>query len=175
MRGVDVDDVEAGTLGAHCSVFMPAPILTNVVQGHRPGLQRIAILQRRMHRGNRHFTTVKIGGGIAVVGEFHRRQRAMRLDLLAHQRKRGDISVVPQAGFDIRRHIAARVDFTFFGADYRPATLGFDFTHGGMRFRHLVAHAVAVRDLVKAVACSDRADLNRLEQNVITGIAGHEK
>ena len=95
MGGVDVNDVETGALGTHSGVFMPAPVFADVMQSHRAGLQRIAVLQRRMHRGNRHFPAVQIGGGIAVVGEFHRRQRTVGLDLFTHQGQRRNIAVVP--------------------------------------------------------------------------------
>ena len=67
------------------------------------------------------------------------------------------------------------MDFALLGTDHRPAALGFDFAHGGVGFGHLVAHTIAVRDLVKAVAGSHRSDFHRLEQDVITGITGNNQ
>ena len=45
----------------------------------------------------------------------------MGMHLVAHQRQRRDVGIVPKPRLDIGRNVAGRVDFAFFGADDRPA------------------------------------------------------
>ena len=73
----------------------------------------------------------------------------------------------------IGRDIAGGMDLDFLGADHRPAALGLDAAHGRERRGIVVAHAVAMGHLVEAVLGGDRADLDRLEQDVVARIARH--
>jgi hypothetical protein len=59
------------------------------------------------------------------------------------------------------------------GADDRPAALGLDAAHHGVCSRVAVAHPVAVRNLKEAVARGHRPELHRLEEDVVTRVAGH--
>ncbi len=65
------------------------------------------------------------------------------------------------------------MNFRLLAADDAPAALGLDRPHDGERGRVAVAHAVAMRHLVEAVLGGDRADLYRLEQDVVSRIARH--
>src|SRR5262249_13741637 len=56
------------------------------------------------------------------------------------------------------------------GIDDRPAAFRLDAAHSGMGLRSQIAHAVAMRCLIEAVTGRDRADLDRLEQNIEAGI-----
>ncbi len=174
VRGVDVHDVEARTLGAQRRVAMPATIVADVAQRHRARLLRIAVLQRLMRRRDRDLARVQVRGCRAVVRELDRRERAVRVHFLAHQRERGNVVIVPEPRFDVRRDVAGRMDLAFLGADDRPAAFGFRRAHRRVRLRHGVTHAVAVRDLEEAVLRRYRADADRLEQDVVARIALHE-
>ena len=67
------------------------------------------------------------------------------------------------------------MDLAFLGADDGPAAFRFDGAHRRVRFRHRVAHAVAVRNLEEAVLRRYRADADGLEQDVVARIALHER
>src|SRR5947209_5741161 len=55
-----------------------------------------------------------------------------------------------------------------------PTALGLDAAHDRVGGRVAVAHAVAMRHLEEAVARGDRAELHRLEQDVVARVAGHQ-
>jgi len=84
-----------------------------------------------------------------------------------------DVAVIP----DARRHavgvIGFRRDRTVFGAARTPSTFGLHTAIGRLRTRLLGAGADAMRNLVEAVLHRLRADLDRLEQNVVFWIARH--
>ena len=136
---------------------------------------RIAVLQRLMRRRERDLARIQVRGRRPVVRELDRSERAVRVHLLAHQRQRGNVVVVPQPRFDVRRDVARRMDLALLGADDGPAAFGFHRAHRRVRFRHGVTHAVAVRDLEEAVLRRDRTDADGLEQDVVARIALHEK
>ena len=103
----------------------------------------------------------------AVVGQLDAGQRAVLVDRRSAIRaSAGQVLVVPDAHLDERRDLRGVVDLGLLGADHRPAALGLDPPHLGQGGEVPVSHAVAVRDLVEAVARGHRADLHRLEQDV---------
>ena len=97
----------------------------------------------------------------------------MLVDLLGDPGEGRDVAIVPVAQFDIRRHVAAMMDLHHFRAHYAPAAFRLHAAHGGKRRNITITHAVAMRDLVKAIARRDRADADGLEKDVVTGIASH--
>ena len=173
VAGVDVDQIKAGCFGAQRGVAVPAPVVGDVALVHGARLRRVAVFAGLVRRCQQHFARVQVGGGRAVVREFDAGQRAVRVHLVAHQAQRRYVVLVPQARLDIGRNIARGVDLALFGADDGPAALCFDLTHGGVRLWHGVAHTVAVWYLEEAVLGDNRADSQRLEQDVKTGVAGH--
>ena len=95
------------------------------------------------------------------------------MHLLGDAGEHRDVLVAPQAEFDVRCNVCRVVDFHHLGADHGPAAFRLHAAHGGQCGGVLVAHAVAVRHLVEAVACGDGADADGLEEDVVAGIAGH--
>src|SRR5579862_4724158 len=59
------------------------------------------------------------------------------------------------------------------GTHHSPAALGLGAAEGGAHVRHRIGHAGGMRYGIEAVACGDRADLHRLEEDVVAGIARH--
>jgi hypothetical protein len=90
----------------------------------------------------------------------------MLVNTFNHHGQRGDVTIIPQAAFDVGSKIAAVVDLDFFGANHTPTAFSFDAPHGGQRPRQSEAHAIAVRYLKKTVWGSDRANLNRLKKDI---------
>ncbi len=171
MRCVDIHDVEPGSSRAQGGLAMPATIVADVAQRHRTRLVRIAVLERLMRRRERHFARIEVRGGRSVVRQLDGRESAVRMHLVAHERERGNVLIVPQPRLHIGRHIAARMDLAFLRADHGPAALCFHFAHGRMRLGHRIPHAVAVRDLVEAILRRHRTDANGFEENVVAGRA----
>ena len=97
----------------------------------------------------------------------------MGMHLVGHLGHDWNIAVVPQAALDAGAVLGSVMDFHLFGAHNRPATFGLHTAH----LRHAggvgAAHAIAVRHLVEPVACRNRTDLDRLEQDVVARIAVH--
>ena len=103
--------------------------------------------------------------------QFDAGQGAALVDFVRDPRQRGQILVVPESQFDERPDVGGRVDLDLLGAYHGPAAFGLDPAHIGLAGRIAVSHAVAVRHLVEAVACGHRADLDRLEEDVIAGVS----
>ena len=83
------------------------------------------------------------------------------------------VLVVPEPAFAVRGGAGAWMDAALLRADDGPSAFGL---HAPMRDIAVVlaiAHRVAVRHLIEAVLGDLRADLDRREQDVVTGIAGH--
>ena len=169
--GVHVHDVHARLHAAHGRFAVPAAVVADVGLVHGPRLVRVAVFGRLVRGRQQHFAREQVRGRRAVVGELHRRQRAVGVHLFAHQRQRRDVAVIPEPRFDIGREVGAGVDFAFFGGHHGPAALGLHLAHGGVRQRHGVTHAIAVRHLEKTVLRGHRADADRFEQRVVAGVA----
>ncbi len=109
----------------------------------------------------------------AVVGQLHAGKRTVGVDGLDHQRQVFDVVVIPQAGLGLRRVVGGGVDHAFLGADHGPAALGLHLAHLRVGLRPVESHAGAVGDLIEPIFRHDRADLHRLEQDVVAWIAHH--
>ena len=105
--------------------------------------------------------------------DLDRRQRAMLVDRVGHQRHRRNVAVVPQPAFVKRLAVGGRMDFGLLRRDDGPAALGLDPAKPRQRLRLGPADAGAVRHLVEAVARRHRPDADRLEQDVVARVAGH--
>ena len=98
-------------------------------------------------------------------------QRAVRVHLLDQALVRRDVVVVPEAPLDEPADVRAGMDLHLLRADDRPAALGLDAAHHRVGRRVAVAHAVAVRHLEEPVARRHRTEGDRLEQDVVAGVA----
>ena len=97
----------------------------------------------------------------------------MLVDPVRHPRDGRDVPVVPEAKLDVGRDFRAVVELDLLGAHDRPTPFRLHPPHVGERGRVAIAHPVAVRDLVEAVAGGDGSDPNGLEQDVEAVIDGH--
>ncbi len=95
----------------------------------------------------------------------------MRVHLLDEPLVSRNVGVVPQAALDEAADVRGRMDLDLLGAHDRPPAFGLDAAHHRVGGRVAVAHAVAVRHLEEAVACGHRPEPDRLEQDVVAGIA----
>ena len=161
VSGVDVDDVVFGLQGPADRLAVPVPHVGDVGLGHLAGLHRVVVPRhhRQVLRAQRGLAADQVRAVEAVVRQFDAGQGAALVDLLRDAGQRGQVLVVPQPQLDERADVGCRVDLDLLGADHGPAALGLDPAHVGLAGRIAVSHAVAVRHLVEAVACGDRADL----------------
>jgi hypothetical protein len=97
VTGIDIDDVEAGALGAKGRVAVPAAQVGDIRLVHRPRLDRIASRSHYRNMGRRHgdFSAVAVGRVHAVVAELDAGQRAMGMDRVRHSGEDRDIVIVP--------------------------------------------------------------------------------
>src|SRR5210317_1265240 len=95
------------------------------------------------------------------------------MNRIRHLGEHRNILVIPQVQLDKWRDFTAVMHFYLLGKHHAPATLGLDPAHGRDRRGVAITPAVTMRYLVKAVLRRNRANLQRLEQNVITWISGH--
>ena len=173
VAGVAIDDIEPNLAGAQHGRAMPTAVVADVRLVHGAGLHRRLPGHRLVRRPDRRLAAVVVGGAGAVMGELDRGERAVVVHGLGHQRQRGHVAVVPQSGFGKGQDVAGRMDVAFLRRDDGPAALGLDAAHGRLGARHDMAHAGAVRHLIEAVSGRLRADLHRLEQDVVTRVARH--
>ena len=107
------------------------------------------------------------------MGELDPGQGAVLLDRLGDHRHGFDVAILEQHRVWIRARLTAHVEHALFGADDAPAALRLGAAHGRLGLGILAAHAAAMGHLVEAVAAGDRAELHRLEENVVAIVAGH--
>ena len=98
-------------------------------------------------------------------------QRAMFVHRVGRQPMLRDVALIPQAPLDKRAQFGAGMNFDFLGANHTPAALGLDRAVSGLGTRTQMPEHVTMRHLVKTIGCRHRADFNRLEQYVVTGIS----
>jgi hypothetical protein len=91
---------------------------------------------------------------------------------LAHDGQVGGVAVVPEPGGDERRLVRLGADGAVLRVDGGPASLGLQRSMTGLAARLANAEAGAVRNLVEAVPKRLRADPDRLEEDIMTGVAG---
>ncbi len=103
------------------------------------------------------------------VDELATGKRSVRVNALNHQRVGRNVGVVDEPAFDKRRDVVCPVELDFLRADDTPTPFGLHPAHLGERRGPRVAHTVAMGNLEEAVRCHDRADLDRFEEDVVTG------
>ena len=170
MGRIDIDDVEAGLAGALGGIAMPAPdvadvLLVDAARLHGIGARGDADEIQRWLAGG------EAGDVIAADPELAAGERPLAMHRLGHQPLGADIFIVPEPGIGIGRVVGARMDRAIFGVHHGPAALGLHAAHGGQGTGQGPAHAGAMRHLIEAVACRQRPDAHRLEQDVVTRIA----
>ena len=65
------------------------------------------------------------------------------------------------------------MDYALFGADHGPAAFRLHLAHLGVGLGPVEAHAAAMGHLIEAVLRRYGTDLDRFEENIVSGIAGH--
>ena len=109
----------------------------------------------------------------AGVAELDARKRVVLVDASVDARKKREVGIVPNAHLDIRGNIGRMMDFRHLGAHDRPAAFRLHAAHRRHGGGVAITHAVTVRHLIKAIAGGDGSDADRLEEDVVTGIAAH--
>ena len=97
----------------------------------------------------------------------------MGMDLVGHQAVVAHIGVVPKRGRDVQLVIRGRMDRAILGIHHAPAALSLHPAHFSQGAGTDPAHAGAMRHLVEAIFRRHRANADRLEQDVITGVKIH--
>ena len=175
MPRVHVDEVEAGPARAQGRRPVPSTDVADVLPVHAAGLHRVVGEGRdgQRGRGHRHLAGVEVGAVESVVGKLQSRERAVLVNLVGHPRDDRDVAVVPEAKLDVGSDLRAVVELDLLGAHDRPAPFRLHPAHVGDRGRVPIAHPVAVRHLVEAVAGGHGPDPDGLEQDVEAVIDGH--
>ncbi len=173
MRAIEVDQIEPGFLGTLGSVHEPAAQVADFFLGQCAGLDRIIGkgADGLGRHGQRHFLGVKVRAVHPGIGQLDARQRPVGFHLFRHLAQLRNVLVFPQAQLDERCDFRSVMHLALFGENHRPAALGLDPAHGCRRRGVTIPAAIAVRHLVEPVLCGMRANLDRLEQNIIPGIA----
>ena len=169
---IHTHDVEARLLRVQRGTAVPAAIVGDVGLRHRARMDGVDAVHRPRARRHRHLAARHVARVVAHVGELDRGEAPVPVHELRHARERGDIALVPQT--DLAGGLGGGVDVALLGAHDRPAPFGLHPAHHRHRGGMEPPHAVAVGHLVEAVASGDRTDLHRLEEDVVTGIAGHD-
>ncbi|MEI2807145.1 MAG: hypothetical protein V9G18_14785 [Albidovulum sp.] len=172
MRGIDIDDVESGREGPPRRRPVPVAQGADVVQVHPLALPGIAFGHQAVGPEGR-LARQRVRRSLAAVPKFDPGKGAVGMDRRGHRCVVSHVAVVPERGIGRVGVVRAGMDRAVFGIHHAPAALGLDPSHGGERVGVEVAHAGAVRHLVEAVGRGDRADPDRLEEDVEAGVAGH--
>ena len=107
------------------------------------------------------------------MAELNAGERAMLMDFLGDAGVHGNVVVAPDAEFHIGRHVSGWMNFGHFRADHGPAAFGLHAAHGGEGGRIAPAHAVAMGNLIEAVARRHGADFHGFKQDIVAGVSGH--
>ena len=107
------------------------------------------------------------------MAEFNAGQRTMLMDFFGDAGVHGNVVIAPDAKFNIRRHIGGLMNLGHFGADHGPAAFGLHAAHGGKGGGIAPAHAVAMGNLIEAVARRNGADFHGFKQDIVAGVSGH--
>ena len=173
VRAVDDEDVEAGAASPLAGVDVVLLHLADVLPIHllagaheREGASDL----RGAARGHPALLAAGVG---APVPDLDRRERAVLVEHVAHQAQVPDVAVVPEPRADPVRVVALRGDRAVLGAHGAPAALRLHGPEVGLKARPVRAGAVAMRHLEEPVGQRLRADLDRLEEDVVLRIAGH--
>jgi hypothetical protein len=109
----------------------------------------------------------------STVRELDARERPVLVGVLAHEREVVRILGIPDAHRDDGPEVGVLAHEGLFRADGRPAAFGLHAAEAGLRAGLLRAEARAMRNGVETVPKRLRADPDRLEEDVVTRIAGH--
>ena len=109
----------------------------------------------------------------AAVPDLHGGEGILLVEHVAHQAEVAHVPVVPEPCAHSVDVVALGPDRAVLRAHRAPAALGLHRPEVRLETGPLRARAVAVRDLEEAVGQHLRADLDRLEEDVVLGVAGH--
>ena len=174
MSGIDIDDVKPALDCADRSLSLPATEFANVRLVHLAPLNRVPIVMDHVvRRAYWILLGLAVGYADAVVCQFDGGQRTMFLHGTNPFAQLDHMIIVPQPAFTVRRTAGTGVNRTLLGRDNSPTAFRF---HAAMRDISMmlgVAHGIAMRNLKKTVFCYLWANLERREEHVIAGVAGH--
>ena len=119
----------------------------------------------RLHAGRMRAAVPELGGG----------ERAVLVEHVAHEPEVLDVVVVPEARGDPVRVVGLRMDGAVLRTDCGVATLGLHGPEVRLVEGLLRPEPVAVGDLVEAVLHGLRADLDRLEEDVVLRVTRHSR
>jgi hypothetical protein len=100
-------------------------------------------------------------------------QGTVFVDLVGSSGKHGDIVIIPQPHRGTRHLVGRGVDHDLFGTHHTPSAFGALAAQFGVSIGPVRAHTGAMRHLIESVFGGYGADLDRLEENVVSGITGH--
>ena len=109
----------------------------------------------------------------AAVPQLDSREGAVFVYGIGHERMGANIVFVPQGREGQGRVVGAGIDRDVACTDDTPAALGLRPAERRAHVRHRVGHAAGVRHRVEPVGRRYGADLHRLEEHVVAGIARH--
>ena len=170
---VDREDVEAGIAGPLAGVHVQLLDLADVVSVHLLAGAHERERTADLGRAARGDSALHAAGVGPAVPDLDRCERALLMDHVAHEAQVGDVALVPEPGADAVRIVRLRRDRAVLGRHGSPAALGLHGAEVRLEAGPVGAGTVAVRRLEEAVGQGLRADLERLEQDVVLGIARH--
>ncbi len=173
VRAVDVDDVEPGRPCALGSVDVHLLDVADVVLVHLDAVRQVLEVARDLGGPARDAARLHAGGVRAGVPQLAGGEGVVLVEHVAHDREVLDVVVVPEAGRDAVGVVRLGRDRAVLRADAAVAALGLHRPEVGLVHRLLRAESVAVRNLVEAVLHRLRAELDRLEENVVPGVSSH--
>jgi hypothetical protein len=171
---VDVDDVEAGGLGAErrrdVETLSPADL---------PGRQLARVRERKAVRWELAGSTRRDAARrdidvSARMPQLDPDERSLLVRLLADSREVPHVVVIPEPRRGRHRvPVRLRVDRGELDAHRAPAALRSGRPKPRLRARRMAAEASRMRHLEEAIRNDLRADPHRLEQDLVAGIARH--
>ena len=123
-------------------------------------------IYRSIRRPHWRHTAVKVRCVQTIVCQFYSSQRAMFMYRIGHSSVGRNIFVIPKPALKVRTDLGAWMNLYLLCTNNRPATLGFDATQCGFRFRVGMAETGTMGYLKKAVTCSDRTNGYRLKEHI---------
>ena len=100
-------------------------------------------------------------------------QCAVLMNGVSHERMGADIVVVPEGRVGKWRVVGGRVHRDVSSANDAPSTFRFRRAETSAHARHGVGHAAGMRNCIKTIGSGDRADTDRLEQNIESRMTRH--
>jgi hypothetical protein len=176
--GIDIDDVETGSLGTLRRLALPADEVADIARVHRlrallrherdmGGEPRYAGGRQRRQAGD------AVHRECPAMPQLDPGQRTMAVNGLCHHRMSPDVGIVPQRGIGKRAVVGAWMDRAGSGAHHAPAALCLGGAKRSPGFRIGVGHARRMGYRIETVGRPLRADPHRLEQDVVPRIPRH--